>query len=597
MKELQAIKALMPLIKFYPWAIPVIVLLGTLSPFAEGLGISLFIPLLQSLDKTSAQTSVYNNLFLNYLNQLFLFIHPSQRFLIIPFFIFLAFLLKSGLSYGYQALSHWLYVNVYHHLRVGIFQQLLNVSQSFIDSHQSGRLINTLEMETSLACDALTYFTYIIIHGCTITVFILLLLLLSWQITIFVAVSLVCISIIIRKLTYQISALGEQKTNANSDLYNRIVEGIIGIKVIRSFGQESYEKARFDDLSKNVRNVSVKFELLSSAVEPISEVFSVAILVAILIIAFQNQATVPVLLTFILMLSRLQPYIKEFDKNRAKLVGLLSPVNNVVSFLDTSNKPYIYSGKAPFKKLELAISFEDVIFCYESQTSPAVEGISICIPKGKTTAFVGPSGSGKSTLINLLLRFYEVTQGEIYLDGSPLRNFNLSSWRSQIALVSQDVHMFSTTIKENIAYSRLDASDEEVIAAAKQAYAHEFICNLPQGYDTHIGDRGVRLSGGQRQRISIARAILRNPQILILDEATNALDSESERLIQEAVNILSQNRTVIVIAHRLSTIEKSDQIIVLDHGRVVEQGKFSDLLKLKGMFSKLYQLQHSGTLL
>jgi subfamily B ATP-binding cassette protein MsbA len=595
MKDLQAIKALKPLIKFYPWAVPTIVILGTLSPFAEGLGISLFIPLLQSLDSTSAQKNVYDNVFLTFINQLFSSIHPQQRFIIIPLFIFLAFFVKSSLSYSYQSLSHWLYVNVYHRLRVEIFHQLLKVSQSFFDSHQSGRLINTLEMETSLACDALTYFTYIIIHGCTIAVFLILLILLSWQLTIFVAFSLICISLIVRKLTHQIFTIGKQKTNANSDLYNQIVEGIIGIKVIRAFGQEDYEKDRFENLSQNVRNVNVKFELLSAAVEPISEVLSVAILVCILIVAFQNQATVPVLLTFILMLSRLQPYIKEFDKNRAKLVGLISPVNNVISFLDTANKSYIHSGKLPFNKLELAIAFEDVTFHYENQNSPAVQGISLCIPKGKTTAFVGASGSGKSTLINLILRFYEVTQGEIYVDGSPLRNFNLSSWRSQIALVSQDVHMFSTTIKENIAYSRLDASDEEVIAAAKQAYAHEFICNLPQGYDTHIGDRGVRLSGGQRQRISIARAILRNPQILILDEATNALDSESERLIQEAINILSQNRTVIVIAHRLSTIEKSDQIIVLDQGKVFEQGNFSDLLKLDGMFAKLYQLQYSNT--
>ena len=265
-----------------------------------------------------------------------------------------------------------------------------------------------------------------------------------------------------------------------------------------------------------------------------------------------------------------------------------------MSFLNRSDKPYIRSGRSPLLGLKQAISFESVAFHYNPQDNLALQDISICIPQGKTTALVGPSGAGKSTIISLICRFYDVTSGEIYVDGCPLRELNLADWRSRIAIVSQDVHIFSTTVRENIAYGRLEATESEIIEAARLANAHEFISQLPQGYDTKVGDRGIRLSGGQRQRIALARAIVRNPEILILDEATNALDSISENLIQEALNTLSQNRTVIVVAHRLSTIKHADQIIVLEDGRVIEQGKLQHLLKLNGLFARLYRLQHSN---
>jgi subfamily B ATP-binding cassette protein MsbA len=283
------------------------------------------------------------------------------------------------------------------------------------------------------------------------------------------------------------------------------------------------------------------------------------------------------------------------DSTRVGLTALTSSVQDVMYFLDTSDKPYITSGHLPIKNLEQGIYFESVNFRYNPLEELALKDISICIPRGKTTAVVGPSGAGKSTLIGLICRFYDVTSGEIYVDNCPLRELNLTDWRNQIAIVSQDVYMFSTSVLENIAYGRLDATEDEIIEAAKLANAHEFIMQLPEGYDTKVGDRGIRLSGGQRQRIALARAIVRNPQILILDEATNALDSISEHLIQEALNTLSQNRTVIVIAHRLSTIEQAEQIIVINEGRVAEQGNLQQLLEHDGLFAQLYHLQYRNT--
>ncbi|HEY9749326.1 MAG TPA: ATP-binding cassette domain-containing protein, partial [Allocoleopsis sp.] len=268
---------------------------------------------------------------------------------------------------------------------------------------------------------------------------------------------------------------------------------------------------------------------------------------------------------------------------------------DVMSLLDRSDKPYIRSGKTPFTGLRQAIAFRAVDFRYGAGEKTALQNISICIPKGKTTAIVGPSGAGKSTLISLICRFYDPTSGEIEIDGHPLPQLNLADWRDRIAVVSQSVHIFSATVYENIAYGRPAATEAEVIAAAKQANAHEFITQLPQGYQTQVGDQGVRLSGGQRQRLALARAMIRNPEILILDEATNALDSISEHLIQEAIHRLSQRCTLIVIAHRLSTIEQADQIIVIEEGQVTEQGTMAELLKRDRLFAQLYRLQYRNT--
>jgi subfamily B ATP-binding cassette protein MsbA len=314
-----------------------------------------------------------------------------------------------------------------------------------------------------------------------------------------------------------------------------------------------------------------------------------------MLVAFYTQVTLPVLITFIFMLYRLQPQVQKLNSNLTQVIALSNYVKSVFLLLEREDKPYVISGNVNFHELRKGITFNAVNFLYPSQNKPALENISLFIPKGKTTALVGYSGAGKSTIINLIFRLYDVTSGEIYIDNYLIKELDLATWRSNMALVSQDVHIFSSTVRENIAYGRPDATETEIIAAAKQAHAHEFICELAQGYDTFVGDRGIKLSGGQRQRISIARAILCNPEILILDEATNALDNISEKLIQDAINLLSQNRTVIVIAHRLSTIKDADQIIVLKQGKVEEQGSFSDLMERKAVFHKLYQLDYQKT--
>jgi subfamily B ATP-binding cassette protein MsbA len=292
------------------------------------------------------------------------------------------------------------------------------------------------------------------------------------------------------------------------------------------------------------------------------------------------------------MLYRLQPQVQQLDNHRTALQAFTGSVDEVLNFLDCQDKTYIQSGSMPFWHLQSGIAFKQVNFVYSAESKTALQDISMQIPCNQTTALVGPSGAGKSTLVNLICRFYDVTSGEILVDGQPLPRLDLRAWRDRIAIVSQDIFIFNATIAENIAYGRRDASRAEIIAAAQQANAHEFISQMPQGYDTPVGDRGVRLSGGQRQRIALARAIIRNPEILILDEATNALDSISESIIQDALEKLSHDRTVIIIAHRLSTIEFANQVIVLENGQIVEQGKLSELIERQGLLHRLYQLQY-----
>ncbi len=593
MKSTGVIKKLFPLINLYPWAIPVIIILGILTSLSEGLGISLFIPFLQSLEPGNSQSG--SGTFLgSILNRLFSDIPPSNRLLIIPLTIFGCVLLKNLLAYSSSLLSVWLYWHIGSQLVSKLFQQILRVSYSFLDSKQSGKLLNTLHTESWRTCDAISTIINLIINLSTILVFVVLLMLTSWQLTFLVAVALLGISLTIQQVTRQTKKLGRQAVEANDRLGNRMLEGFYGMRVIRAFGQEAYEYKRFEQLTNQASIAAFKLAKLYTISGPLSEVLSVALLVCIMIIALQNKANLPTLLTFIFMLYRLQPSVRKLDSDRVTLMGLLASVEDVVSLLEIPEQHFIRSGNIYSHGLKRSLTFKSVGFHYNATDKAALKEVSFSIPQGKTTAIVGPSGAGKSTLIGLICRFYDVTQGEIYIDEHPLRELDLVSWRNHIAIVSQDVYVFNTTVRENIAYGRLDATEAEIINAAKQANAHEFITKFPEGYDTILGDRGVRLSGGQRQRIALARAIVRDPQIFILDEATNALDSVSESLIQEAINTFGQNRTVIIIAHRLSTIEQADKILVLQEGQVVEQGNFQQLLQLNGLFSQLYHLQYGG---
>lgn len=592
MKEIAIARKLLPFLKFYPWAALIIVVLGVISSLAEGLGISLLIPFLRSLEGKAPAAEMAGNSMLRVFYLLLARVNDSSQPFFIAGLIFTTILLKVALAYLYTVQVGWFNAHITHRLRCQAFAQLMAVGQQFWDKSKGGDLLNTLLQETNTIGAALNQLIWLVITACMIVTFVLLLLLISWPMTLMAAVALGGISLLVRRMTRQAETMGDRARTAGIHLRQTSLESITGIHTIRAFGHERYEQRQFEQASLQVRESGFRLRLLSASIDPIFEGAAVILLVGLMLITLWTEVSLPVLVTIIFMLYRLQPLVKKFDTSRTALLAASSSLDKLQHFLDRSDKPYIRSGPLPYTGLKTDIYLRNVNFRYGIENSPALRAVSLQLRRGETTAFVGPSGAGKSTLVSLLCRFYDVTQGAIEVDGQPLSELNLRQWRDRIALVSQQVHVFSTTLGENIAYGKLGATQAEVVSAARQANAHDFICQLPQGYDTPVGDRGVRLSGGQRQRIAIARAILRNPDILILDEATNALDSLSENFIQETLSRFGRDRTVLVIAHRLSTIEHADKIVVLKEGQVEESGTFEALLDAQGLFAQMYRLQY-----
>ena len=591
MKERKTIGSLIPLLRLHKWAFPAIVVLGLLQSLTEGIGIGLFIPLLNAL-KVGSQPRGKSQWLVDRMDGLFHGVPPDRRIAVILVSLFAAVLATALLGYLHHLLFSWVDGNIAHDLRRRIFRQLLTVSFGFIERQRSGHLLNVLASDTWRTSEALKILVHLIITTSTIAVYVALLVLMSWRLTLSVAVAMLLISSVVRVLTKAARDLGEKATQANSELSHRMVEGIDGMRVIRAFGREVHEQSRFDQASDWLRHVIHRMGLLDGVVHPVHEVLAAALLVIILFTAAPKAGDVSVLLVFAFVLYRVQPRIKDFDASRVRLAALSPSVEEVLSFLSTDDKQYVTSGNLSQMALDQDIVFDRVSFQYDPRDEPALTDASFRMLAGRTTAFVGPSGGGKSTVMKLLLRFHDPTDGRIMVDAHSLPEFDLDFWRSQIALVSQDVYLFNASVRENIAYGRLDAQLDEIVEAARKADAHDFIERLPNKYDTALGHHGVRLSGGQQQRITLARAIIRNPRILILDEATNALDSISEQWVQETLDKLRENRTVVMIAHRLSTIERADQIIVLEKGQVRECGTLPELVKAGGLFARLYHLQH-----
>jgi subfamily B ATP-binding cassette protein MsbA len=427
----------------------------------------------------------------------------------------------------------------------------------------------------------------------TFVVFILLMLLISIRLTFFSMMFLFLGAIAIRLATRRADETGKAVVEENKQFGLRMWESINALQLIRAFAQEDYERNRFLKSSDNVRRRLLKLDMLWATPGPVSEI-SITILIGALVLAAQTVGLgIAALAAFLSLLYRLQGPTRELLQSKIALDGLAGSIDDVDDFLRTTERPFLSQGHVPAPAFSKAVEFRNVSFRYAPGQPLALQDVSFSIPAGKTTAIVGESGAGKSTVMALLFRFMDPTSGAILADGIPLPEFDLRSWRKRLSLMSQEVHLFNDTISANIAYGDLDAGEAEIRKAAEIAKADDFIRLLPHGYGTQIGDQGMRLSGGQRQRVALSRTILRNPDILLLDEATNALDAETEQAFQLALDEYSHNRTVVVIAHRLSTIQAADQIIVMAKGRVIEAGSPDELLKRQGHFSRLNEFQNS----
>jgi len=385
---------------------------------------------------------------------------------------------------------------------------------------------------------------------------------------------------------------GKAVVEENKQFGLRMWESINSLQLIRAFAQEDYEQDRFLQTSDRVRRRLLRLDMLWATPGPVSEVSITVLIGALILVAESASIGIAALAAFLSLLYRLQGPTRELLQSKIALDGLAGAIDDVDDFLRTTQTPFLSQGSLSAPALRTAVEFRSVSFRYAAGQPLALQDVSFSIPAGKTTAIVGESGAGKSTLMALLFRFMDPTTGEVLADGMPLSAFQLRSWRKRLSLMSQEVYLFNDTIAANIAYGDLDSDQHDLREAARIAKADDFICSLPEGYQTQIGDQGMRLSGGQRQRIALARTILRNPDILLLDEATNALDVETEQAFQIALEQYSHERTVVVIAHRLATVQAADQIIVMSKGRVVEVGAPDQLLKRQGHFSKLHEFQH-----
>ena len=491
--------------------------------------------------------------------------------------------------------SRYAAIKLVNQLRKNLFEQLQSLSLTYFINKRSGDLANSLTSEVNQIQQAFNLFTVFVTQGSMLLGCIVVLVWISWPLTLVSVVLLGLLSAAMSFLRVKVKTASLQVPRANGHFAAVVLEFINGIRTVHAFATQDFERRRFHRAIDQIYDSVTRVAKFAAMVEPLTQGVVSTLLIVMVIGAYyffvdSGQLGGTALLTFFLAMLRTFPLLSHLSSARVNFNSLQGSLHNVNALLRRRDKPYLADGHTVFSGLTQAIDFVNVSFAYEPNR-PVLHDLTFTIPRGQTTAFVGASGAGKSTLADLIPRFFDPTQGHILIDGVDLRTFSVQSLRRRLAVVSQDTFIFNATVKYNIAYGLDDIDAEAIWEAARLANALEFILALPNGFDTELGDRGVRLSGGQRQRIAIARALLRNPEILILDEATSALDSITERLIQASLDKLSEGRTVIAIAHRLSTIMRADQIMVMDQGRIVERGSYRELVESRGHLWRYHQMQ------
>jgi subfamily B ATP-binding cassette protein MsbA len=480
-----------------------------------------------------------------------------------------------------------------------VYEQIQALSLSFYSKAQIGSVLNTMTSEVAQMRQSIGALSILVIRGSVVIMYAVLALWISWPLTLMAIMLLTLAAVGLSNLTRRVRSASFPITQARKQYINLVKELLSGIRTVKAYATEDYERQRIYNASDQVMQAGMVMARKLAIVKPLSEALATSILISLIIVAvglFVENGLIQVasLLTFLFLLFRMVPILQQLNSSFATLASFQGALQSLQELLRRDDKPYLPNGYRPFHGIQSAMEFVAVDFGYEAGRT-VLHNISLSLEQGKTTALVGGSGAGKSTLADLIMRFYDPTRGNILAGGINLKEFDLHSLRSKIAIVSQDTFIFNTSVKDNICYGSQQAPQAEVMRAAKLAHALDFIEELPQGFETILGDRGTRLSGGQRQRIAIARALLKDPEILILDEATSALDSVSERLIQDALEDLSVGRTVIAIAHRLSTISKADRVIVLEQGQIVEQGDYQELLNRRGKLWSYHQMQFEAS--
>lgn len=512
--------------------------------------------------------------------------------------ILVVFLVRGFATYGQTYTMSYIGQRVIIDIREAMFKHLQRLDQAYYDRRKTGVIMSNLTNDVAALQSAIVdNLVSFITEGVTLIGSLVSMLYLDWKLTLVTLVIVPVVLGIVNIFGKRLRIAGHDVQGRIADITSLLQETISGARVVRSFAREGYEVQRFErENQRNFRAV-MRATKLTSLLSPLVE-FSAAIAVTVILwyggySVVTGAITAGSLIAFLIYAINLSNPVKRLSQVYGNIQKAMAAGDRVFAILDTKPEVVEKADAIVLPEVDGRVRFDHVSFSYDGEKK-ALDDFSLDVPAGRVVAIVGPSGAGKTTIANLLPRFYDATEGAITVDGIDVRDVTFQSLREQIGVVPQETMLFNATIKDNILYGRLDGTDEEVYAAAKAANALEFIERLPEGMDTLVGERGSSLSGGQRQRIAIARAILKNPKILILDEATSALDTESEKLVQEALERLMQGRTAFVIAHRLSTIKNADQIVVLREGKLVESGTHDELLAAGGLYQHLYSVQFAS---
>lgn len=585
------------------------VMLNILSAVFNVFSFSLLIPILNILFDTSGQ--VYELIprgeiegFSDITNNIYYYVggwisqYGTSKVLLVLCLTFCAItLVKTSCYFGSSAVMIPIRTGIVRDIRMQLYRKILALPIGFFSQERKGDIIARIsgdvgEVEYSIT----STLDMLIKNPILIIIYLTVLFMMSWQLTVFTIIFAPLMLMIMSSIGRKLKAGSLAAQRYWSDTMSQIEETLGGLRIIKAFVAENKMEQRFSKVTSDMRNKNTQVGIRQASAHPVSELLG-SVLIAIvlwfggsLIIGDHASIDAPAFISYMTILYSIIQPVKDLSKAAYSIPKGMASVERIDKILSAKNPIKEIAEPKPLNGFSESIRFNNVSFSYDGQRK-ILDGVDLEIPKGKNIAIVGASGAGKSTLVDLVPRFYDVSEGSITIDGTDIREVSIKDLRQLMGNVNQEPILFNDTIFNNIAFGVEGATMEQVQMAAKIANAHDFIMEKPLGYDEVIGDRGAKLSGGQRQRISIARAILKNPPILILDEATASLDTESEKIVQEALNRLMESRTTIAIAHRLSTIKNSDEIIVMHEGKIVERGKHEDLIALGGHYTRLYNMQ------